>query len=72
MALAYQETMGNFEAAAPWIRRAFCVFWRCFGPNDELTLSTYEFMKGIETNIDSGLDKVAYDELPNIIYQLER
>ena len=42
MALAYQEQLGNFAAASPWIRRAFCVFFKCFGPHDEITLSCFE------------------------------
>lgn len=55
MALAYQE-QGNFKAAAPWIRRAFGVFYKCFGPYDEITLNTYEYLKSVEINIDSKLD----------------
>ena len=30
MALAYQEA-GRYQAAAPWIRRAFCTFYKAFG-----------------------------------------
>mmetsp|Transcript_10433 Transcript_10433/g.10474 ORF Transcript_10433/g.10474 Transcript_10433/m.10474 type:complete len:297 (-) Transcript_10433:106-996(-) len=71
MALAYQEN-GNFYAASPWIRRGFSIFYKCFGPYDQITQNTYEYLKAIETNIDSGLEKVPYDELPGIIIDLER
>ena len=36
MALAYQES-GDFRAASPWIRRAFCIFYKAFGPHDDIT-----------------------------------
>jgi Tfp pilus assembly protein PilF len=41
MALAYQE-QGSFSAASPWIRRAFTVFFKTFGPYDPITQSAYE------------------------------
>ena len=31
IALAYQEA-GKYQAAAPWMRRAFCTFFKSFGP----------------------------------------
>ena len=40
IALAYQEA-GRYQAAAPWMRRAFCTFYKSFGPQDDLTLSSY-------------------------------
>lgn len=36
IALAYQEA-GRYQAAAPWMRRAFCTFYKSFGPQDDLT-----------------------------------
>jgi hypothetical protein len=36
MALAYLE-QGNSAAASPWIRRAFTVFFKSFGPHDPIT-----------------------------------
>jgi len=71
MAFAYQEN-GSFAAASPWIRRAFCVFYKCFGPHDDITLNAWEYLKAIETNIDSKLDLVPYEDLPNVILDLER
>lgn len=55
MALAYLEA-GNSAAASPWIRRAFTVFFKSFGPHDPITQSAYETLKAIETNIDSKLN----------------
>ena len=40
LAIAYQET-GRYTAAAPWMRRAFCTFFKIFGPNDGLTQACY-------------------------------
>ena len=71
MALAYQES-GNFIAASPWIRRAFCVFFKSFGPHDTITTNTYEYLKVIEINIDSKLDLVPYEELTTVIFELEK
>ena len=70
MALAYQE-QGNFVASSPWIRRAFCIFYKCFGAHDAITLNTYEYLKSIEINIDSQMDKIPYDEVPQVILQVE-
>jgi hypothetical protein len=71
MAIAYQE-LGNFAAASPWIRRAFTVFFKCFGPHDPLTQSAYEQLKLIETNIDSKLDQVPFEDLPLVIFEIEK
>ena len=71
MALAYTE-QGNFSGASPWIRRAFTVFYKCFGPHDSITLSAYEQLKSIETNVDSKLDQVPYDDLPHVIFEIEK
>ena len=71
MALAYQEN-GSFPAASPWIRRAFSVFYKTFGPHDPITLNCWEQLKAIETNIDSKLEQVAYEELPRVIFELEK
>lgn len=71
MALAYTE-QGNFSGASPWIRRAFTVFYKCFGPQDQITLSAYEQLKSIETNVDSKLDQVPYDDLPLVIFEIEK
>ena len=71
MALAYQE-QGNFHAASPWIRRAFCVFFKAFGPHDPITQSCHETLKAIETNIDSDIAHVAFEDLPQAIFEKER
>ena len=71
IALAYQE-LGRFQAAAPWMRRAFVTFYKSFGASDELTQSVYAQMMAIETSIDSDLHRVPFDQLPSIIYQLEQ
>lgn len=55
MALAYLE-QGNSAAASPWIRRAFTVFFKAFGPHDPITQAAYDTLKAIETNIDSKLE----------------
>ncbi len=52
MALAHSE-QGKFQDSSPWIRRAFCIFFKCFGPHDAITLNAYEYLKSIEINIDS-------------------
>ena len=36
IALAYQEA-GRYQAAAPWMRRSFCTFFKAFGADDDLT-----------------------------------
>ena len=41
IAMAYKES-GRYAAAAPWMRRAFAVFYKAFGPEDEVTRSSYE------------------------------
>lgn len=71
MALAYQE-QGNFAASSPWIRRAFTIFYKCFGPHDDITLNVYEYLKSIEINIDSRLEQVSYEDLPQVIYEMEK
>ena len=71
VALAYQE-QGEFEAASPWIRRAFVTFYKVFGPDDPITLNTLEFFKTIEINIDSRLDQVPTSELSGVILDLEK
>ncbi len=71
MALAYQE-QGNSTAASPWIRRAFCVFYKGFGPHDPITQGAYESLKAIETNVDSKLDQVPFEELPHVIFEIEK
>ena len=71
MALAYME-QGNSAAASPWIRRAFTVFFKTFGPHDPITQSAYEQLKAIETNIDSKLDQVPFDDLPLVIFEIEK
>mmetsp|Transcript_12626 Transcript_12626/g.17039 ORF Transcript_12626/g.17039 Transcript_12626/m.17039 type:complete len:109 (+) Transcript_12626:1027-1353(+) len=40
IALAYQEA-GRYQAAAPWMRRSFVTFYKSFGPQDDLTQSSY-------------------------------
>jgi len=71
MALAYQE-QGNFAGASPWIRRAFSVFYKSFGPHDAITQSAYEQLKIIEASVDSKLDQVPFDDLPHVIFEIER
>ena len=66
IAMAYKES-GRYAAAAPWMRRAFAVFYKAFGPQDEVTLSSYEQLMAIETTLDSQLHQVPYDELPEVI-----
>ena len=63
---------GNSAAASPWIRRAFTVFYKAFGPHDPITQSVFETLKAIETNIDSKLDQVPYEELPLVIFEIEK
>ena len=41
IAMAYKE-VGRFVAASPWIRRAFTIFYKTFGPHDPLSQATYE------------------------------
>ena len=41
IALAYQE-VGRYQAAAPWMRRAFVTFFKSFGLWDDLTQSCYQ------------------------------
>ena len=59
-ALAYQEN-GLFEQASYWIRRAFSIFYKVFGGEDEVTLNAYEILKGIESNVDSKLEILPID-----------
>ena len=54
------------------MRRAFVVFHKSFGSRDELTLATYEQLMRLEVILDTGLDRVAYAELPKLIYELEQ
>ena len=70
IAMAYKES-GRYAAAAPWMRRSFCVFYKTFGPHDDLTQASYEQLMAIEVTIDSQLHLVAYEELPQVIFQLE-
>jgi hypothetical protein len=48
------------------------VFFKTFGPHDPVTQSAYETLKAIETNIDSKLDQVPYEELPLVIFEIEK
>ena len=57
LALCYQE-YGLNHLASPWIRRAFCGFYKALGENDQITINSYEYLKIIETNTDSKLDLV--------------
>jgi len=41
LSLAYFEA-GKYLDASTWIRRAFITFYKTFGPNDEITLNSYE------------------------------
>jgi len=55
LSLAYFEA-GKYLDASTWIRRAFITFYKTFGPNDEITLNSYETLRNIEAHIESGLD----------------
>jgi hypothetical protein len=48
------------------------VFFKTFGPHDPVTQSAYETLKAIETNIDSKLDQVPYEELPLVIFKIKK
>lgn len=48
------------------------MFFKTFGPHDPVTQSAYETLKAIETNIDSKLDQVPYEELPLVIFEIEK
>ena len=39
--LAYKEC-AQYKTAAPWLRRAFCIFYRSFGAEEGVTRGTYE------------------------------
>ena len=70
IALAYFEA-GMFEASCPWLRRAFVIFSKTFGLTDDLTRATYDQLSQLERILDTGLDRVAYTDLPQLIFQLE-
>ena len=72
MGLACQE-IGNYNGASQWLRRAFCVFFKSLGPQDEVTLSVYQQMRHIDTNLDTHeLDHVPYEELPSAILEIDK
>ena len=48
------------------------MFFKTFGSHDPVTQSAYETLKAIETNIDSKLDQVPYEELPLVIFEIEK
>ena len=54
------------------MRRAFCTFYKSFGPDDQITLNSYEYLKSIEINIGSKLETVDYHDLPDIILDYEK
>ena len=68
--IAYQEA-GRFEAACPWMRRAFVVFFKSFGSHDDITQATYRQLMSLEVILDTGLEKVPYEDLPKLIFDLE-
>ena len=55
LSLAYYEA-GRYDEASTWIWRAFITFYKTFGPNDEITLNSYETLRNIEAHIESGLE----------------
>jgi hypothetical protein len=48
------------------------VFYKGFGPHDPITQGAYESLKAIETNVDSNLDQVPIEELPHVIFEIEK
>lgn len=39
--LAYKE-VAQYSTASPWIRRAYVIFYKTFGPDESVTLATHE------------------------------
>lgn len=71
MGLASQEG-ADYKSASLWLRRAFCVFFKSFGPHDEITLNSYKHMQNIDTNLDNrDLEGIPYEDLPAAILQIE-
>eukprot|EP01017_Pseudomicrothorax_dubius_P043460 TRINITY_DN7240_c0_g1_i3.p2 TRINITY_DN7240_c0_g1~~TRINITY_DN7240_c0_g1_i3.p2 ORF type:complete len:242 (+),score=73.26 TRINITY_DN7240_c0_g1_i3:914-1639(+) len=70
LALAYQER-GLIYEASPWIRKAFCIFFRIFGPFDDITLKIFDYLKAIEVVIDSGLERLPVEEVAGAIEKAE-
>ncbi|GCA63223.1 hypothetical protein KIPB_008630 [Kipferlia bialata] len=70
MALFLQE-IGDTDAAAPLIRRAFVVLYIMFGADSALTQQVHEQLKLIETAVDSGLENVPVDELKARIEEID-
>lgn len=50
MGLACQEA-GNYRGASLWLRRAFCVFFKAFGPEDEVTLAAFRQVQQVDVNL---------------------
>lgn len=53
------------------MRRAFCVFSTAFGLEDDLTQAAYMQMCKIEKTLDTGLDRIPYQNVTQFINQLE-
>eukprot|EP00744_Colponema_vietnamica_P001049 GILI01001788.1.p1 GENE.GILI01001788.1~~GILI01001788.1.p1 ORF type:complete len:1045 (+),score=336.05 GILI01001788.1:182-3316(+) len=70
IALATQE-LGCMEDASPWIRKAFCIFYKVLGGEHPITLQTWHYLKGIEVFMDSSLDQIPIEELVDAIHTLE-
>jgi hypothetical protein len=47
------------------------VFYKAFGPHDGITLAVHQQLLQIEVILDTGLEKVPYEQLPRLIFQLE-
>eukprot|EP00771_Trimastix_marina_P000058 gnl/Trimastix_PCT/1058.p1 GENE.gnl/Trimastix_PCT/1058~~gnl/Trimastix_PCT/1058.p1 ORF type:complete len:1404 (-),score=522.83 gnl/Trimastix_PCT/1058:348-4559(-) len=73
LAMLYQE-QGRPHEASPWIRKAFVVLYSIFGTEGEAgraTQDVFKTLQAIETSVDSGLEQVPIDLLPQRIEQLE-
>ena len=64
--MAYIES-GQFEAACPWMRRSFLIFFNNFGETDDLTLSVYQTLMTVELALGTGVEKVPMDFLPQLL-----
>ena len=57
--------------ASAWVRRAFCIFYSTFGPEEEIVQFTFEYLKKIEIHMTSGLENVPLLMLQEEIERIE-
>lgn len=61
--LCYKVLILVIQAEAyPWIKRAYCIFERIFGVNDEITIKSYDYVIATGLFLDPKIDKV-----PNLL-----